>query len=360
MVLLLNNDNIAQLLTMEECVTVIDEEIRECAEGNAMGVPRVDFLAPSEKAGHLFDVGWMADGSNKWQMFCIRLLSDLTYFKEQGPTWTREKFCIQPGTYCGLVLLFSTKDARPLAIVNDSVITHTRVAGQAAVAVKLLAKKDASTIGMLGSGGMARSFAEAIQIVRNIERIKVFSPTRAHRDLYAEEMSEKLGMEVVAVNEPREAVRRADIVCTCTNSRKPVMFGDWLEPGMLVYNVGNEVDEDLLSRCHLRVRLYTESRPSTDERGKKWFCPAYFAGTDQDFAGLKSRSSFSRSLQHTQLLDIIAGKVKGRTRQDEIIQAQGGGGLGFVALTGLAYTKAVQLGVGRELPLEWFIQNLKD
>ncbi len=56
----------------------------------------------------------------------------------------------------------------------------------------------------------------------------------------------------------------------------------------------------------------------------------------------------------------IAGKVKGRTRQDEIIQAQGGGGLGFVALTGLAYTKAVQLGVGRELPLEWFIQNLKD
>lgn len=360
MVLLLNNNDIAQLLEMEACVRIVEEEIRECAEGNAQGVPRVDFLAPAEKPNYLFDFGWMADGSKKWQMFCIRLLSDITSFEEREGFRTREKFCIQPGTYCGLVLLFSTKNGEPLAVANDSVLTHTRVACQAAVGIGLLAKEKATTIGMLGSGGMARSFVEAIKVVRDIRKIKVFSPTKTHREIYAEEMSKRHNIEVTAVNDPREAVRGTDIVCTCTNSRKPVMFGDWLEPGMLVYSVGNEVDEDLLKRCHLKFRLYEDTRSAEDRRGRRWFCPAYFAGTDEDFAVIPQRTSSGRSLQYTLLTDLIIGRVKGRTREDEMVHAQGGGGLGFVALAGFAYTKARKMGVGKELPSEWFLQNLKD
>lgn len=362
MVLMLNNDDISQLLNnMGECVRVLEEADQEWAEGDANTIPRIDFFAPSEKPKHYFDFGWMAAGSKKWQMFCFNLMADIYYFEGQGDIRTREKYCVQPGTYCGLVMLFSTKNAEPLAIINNGLIQHIRVGGQTGVAVNRLAKKEAHIIGMLGSGGMARSFAEAIKVVRDIRKIKVYSPTQTHRDLYAQEMSKKLGIEVAAVDEPLKAVRGADIVCTCTDAQSPIMFGDWLEPGMLVCSVKNEVDEGLINRCDLKVRLFTDNLKSTEDRGRYVIGYAYFAGSEEDFAEIRKRSEVS-STKYTRLLDIMVGKAAGRTSEDETIYVHGGGieSVGFVALAGLAYTEAIKLGIGRQLPLDWFLQNVRD
>jgi alanine dehydrogenase len=82
---------------------------------------------------------------------------------------------------------------------------------------------------MLGSGGMARTFLEAFSCVRDIKFCKVYSPNAANREFYALEMSQKLGIEVRAVDTAREAVRGVDILSTCTDSMKPVYDADWIE-----------------------------------------------------------------------------------------------------------------------------------
>ena len=96
---------------------------------------------------------------------------------------------MEPGTYCGLIMLFSTRDGEPLAMINDGILQHMRVGGGAGLGVRYLSRPDSRTVGMLGSGGMARTYLEAFAAVRDIRSVKVFSPTKANRERYAEEMS---------------------------------------------------------------------------------------------------------------------------------------------------------------------------
>src|SRR5262249_39235692 len=148
------------------------------------------------------------------------------------------KYCMRPGTYCGLVLLFSTADGEPLAIINDGYLQHARVGASAGIGTRLLARGDARTVGMIGAGGMARTVLEALDEGRDIRAVKVFSRSAANREAYAAEMSAQFDISVTAVASAREAVRGADIVATCTDSMHPVIEGSWLEAGMHVVNIG--------------------------------------------------------------------------------------------------------------------------
>lgn len=117
-------------------------------------------------------------------------------------------------------MLFSTDNGEPLAFINDGLLQHMRVGAGGGIGVKHLARKDASRVGMLGSGGMARTFLEAFCAVRPIKQVKVFSPTRENRERYAAQMSAKLGIEVVPVASARDAVRGMDM--------SPTFEADWL------------------------------------------------------------------------------------------------------------------------------------
>ena len=238
MPVLLSNEDVEQLLDVETSVRALESAVREWAHGDAAAIPRHNFFAPAGREGEVFQFGIMSGGSKNDQLYCLRILDDILYYQREGDTLTREKYCIEPGTYCGLLLLFSTANGELLGIMPDGVVQHMRVAGETAVGVDILANSDATTIGMLGSGGMARSFAEAISVVRDIRSIKVFSPTREHRKEYARDLTEKLGIDVQSVNGPREAIQGTDIVCLCTDSLRPVMSAEWLEPGQLVACVG--------------------------------------------------------------------------------------------------------------------------
>ena len=114
-----------------------------------------------------------------------------------------------------------------------------RVGGSAGIGARYLARANASTVGMLGSGGMARSFLRAFCAVRDIKGARVYSPTREHREAYAAEMSETMGIPVEAVDTPQEAVQGTDIFSVCADAVRPVMSADWLEPWMhLTGNTG--------------------------------------------------------------------------------------------------------------------------
>ena len=209
---------------MKECIEVQEEAFKALESGGAIHRPRIDMYVPTERPDGYYRWGTMEgwyDG-----IFAIRMKSDvITWPQTRTGGWTEEKYCIEPGTFCGLVMLFSSRNGEPLAIINDGVLQHMRVGAGAGIGAKHLARKDARVVGMLGSGGMARSFLEAFCQARPIKSCKVYSPTRKNREAYAREMTEKLGIDVTPVDSAREAVRGVDILSTSTDS---MAFG-WMK-----------------------------------------------------------------------------------------------------------------------------------
>src|SRR5262249_38749846 len=143
----------------------------------------------------------------------------------------RVTYSYKPGLYGGLVFLYNSDNAEFLAILNDSYIQHIRVAATAALGAKYMANADAQVLGIIGSGGMARSFAMTMQAVRPIKRIQAFSPNRERLELYCREMRSKLDCEVVACTSATEAARGAAILSLCTNAQSPVIEADAIEAG---------------------------------------------------------------------------------------------------------------------------------
>src|SRR4051812_34510497 len=113
-----------------------------------------------------------------------------------------------------------------------------RVGATTGVAVDQIARPDASTLGLFGTGKQAHAALEAIACVRPIRRVNVYSPSAEHRAAFVRDMARD-GMEIVAATDPRAVVAGADVVCCATTAMKPVFEGDWLEDGQLVVSIAN-------------------------------------------------------------------------------------------------------------------------
>src|SRR4029078_2519685 len=196
----------------------------------------------------------MEGASRSFETFAIRMKSDMLDWPEGK---TSEKYCLQPGAYCGFVMVFSTRHGEPLAIINDGVIQHMRAGGCAGLGAKYLSREDSNIIGILGSGGMARTYLLAFNEVRKIREVKVFSPTRKNREIYVAEMGEKLGVKVVPQDRVDDVVRGSDIVATCTDSIQVVgEDARWIEPGMHLTCVkSNEWNPEIVKRSDLVVKM---------------------------------------------------------------------------------------------------------
>jgi len=358
--LLLNNEDVQRLLDMSAMVDAIDEAYKELADGHAVNLPeggRMDVMAPSPGAelDRSYIWGAMASIVRSRGIFALRMKSDIMYTQEHDDGGvTLEKYCVQPGTYCGLVMLFSIANAEPLAIINDGVIQHARVAATSAVASRYLARPDSSTIGMLGSGGMARSHAEAFAAVHSVKRINVYSPTKEHREEYAREMSAKLEIEVVPVNSEREAVIGADIVTGCSDSLLPVIKNEWVVPGMhLTCVLPSEIERSVEERCDIIVRHVNGGAYRVR------------AATDDELTDRQRQNPSDGLMSRTDLPileDLVSGRAQSRTRADQLTYYANtpGSAVQFAAAGSVLYNAAREQGLGRELPTEWFLQNIRD
>lgn len=164
--LLIDNATTASVLAMPEVITLLETTYRDLAAGEAVCRPRIDIRIPAGQGQTVYQWGTMEGGSATSGYFAIRMKSDVLTEVENGGTRTREKYCGEPGTFCGLVLLFSVRSGEPLAILNDGVLQHMRVGADSAIGTRYAARDNASVLGMLGSGGMARSHLEALTAVR--------------------------------------------------------------------------------------------------------------------------------------------------------------------------------------------------
>ena len=149
-------------------------------------------------------------------------------------------------THMATIFLVDPLTGTPLAIMDGRLITEMRTAAVSAAATKVLAFPAAKILAILGSGVQSRSHAEALQLVRNFEEIRVWSPTREHAERFAKEVGGK-------AMSAEGAVRGADVVVTTTNSKTPVVKGSWLKPGCHVNAIGacrpdwRELDDEAMS-----------------------------------------------------------------------------------------------------------------
>ena len=233
MTLILSNDDADKLLTMPECIAVLEEAYAELAEGRGVSRTRSDCFAPTAREDALYSLKSMDGVVPKFGVGAVRINSDIVTWPKRGNNVRREKIPAAPGNrYVGLVLLFSTETGEPLAIFPDGVMQRMRVGAANGLGVKYLARQDATTVAILGSGWQAGAQLMAVCAVRDIATIRCFSPNAENRDAFARQMSEALGVEIIPVAQPEEAITGADIVMCATNSVDHIFFERWIEPGV--------------------------------------------------------------------------------------------------------------------------------
>src|SRR6266403_3634497 len=228
--LLLNNDDVKQVLTMEITVSALDQAYRELTRREAVCRPRIDVQIPTKDSTKIYQWGTMEGGSTSGY-FAIRMKSDIIYETQYNGVTTQEKYCMRPGLFCGLILLTSIHNGEPLAFINDGHLQHMRVGGDGGIGVKYMANEDAEVVGMLGSGGMARTHMQAFTRVRTIKKLQVFSPTKANREAFGREMAAKYNIEVQVCDRPEDVYKGAHILAALTDSALEVTDGTLLEKG---------------------------------------------------------------------------------------------------------------------------------
>jgi alanine dehydrogenase len=365
--LIIDNEVVKSVLTMHDCIAVQERAFAGIPAGAAVSRPRLDTFVPCDREDGYFRFGTVEGASDG--VHAVRMKSDIIMWPQAADGSSSEvKYCMRPGTYCGLVMLFSTGNGEPLAILNDGTLQHMRVGAAAGIGARLLARPNAHVVGLVGSGGMAETVLEGMTEVRDIRGVKVFSRSAANRERFCREMSRRLGIAVEPVDSAREAVRGVDILATATDSMTPVVEGAWLEPGMHVVNIGPlDLAPDAEPRIDLVVRQGEEAfdLPETGQfrRDLGHSRSAFVAGSQQEQKRLPHVVKKHRSTRQWPFYaDVVAGKAAGRTNDQQITQYRsvGNWGIQFSACGALIYRLAKERGLGRELPTEWFVQDIKN
>ncbi len=240
-----------------------------------------------------------------------------------------------------LVLLYSAETSQLLALIEADALGQMRTGAASGVATKFLARPDARTLGMIGSGYQARTQLEAVASVRELESMRVYGRDPARRATFARDMSAKLGLVIEAVESAQQAVRDAEIVVTATGSARPVLEGKWLADGAHVNAMGvnwahkRELDDDAVRRAS--VIAVDSVAAAKMEAGD----------LIQAFAGDSARWETVR-----ELAGIVAGRTAGRTSAKEITLFKSVGIAAWdIAVAARVYERAVAEKRGVAVPL---------
>ncbi len=356
MTLILSNDDVERLLTMPDCIEVLEDAYVELAAGRGISRTRSDCIAPTSYADDaVYGLKSMDGVLPKLGISAIRINSDIVTNPMIGNTRRRVKVPAAPGErYVGLVLLFSTDTGEPLAIFPDGVLQHIRVGATNGLGVKFMAREDARTIGILGSGWQAETQLSAACSVRDIKEIRCFSPNKENRESFSERMSETLEVPVTPVDHAEDAMGGADIAMCGTNSIDPIFFADWIEKGMHLSSIKvAEIDAKAV-RAADRVAIHTHDK-------EPLIVVAKGAANYEESGGQAWGAADALDLDSFPTLpELITGAAKGRESDAEVTCFLNNLGLGyqFAAAGSVIYRRAKEEGAGNEIPTDWFTETV--
>ena len=187
-------------------LNALEEAYREAASGNAILGSRADLNTITPHANSVYQLKSMSSVIPSLGVGAVRINSDILSFPNVGGKIRREKIPLAPGNrWTGLVLLFSTKTGEPLMIFPDGVLQRLRVAATSALGAQYMARENTRTLALIGSGWQAGAQVEAITMVRNIEKIKVYSMSYENCVLFCDKISPHISEEIYPCRKRKQA-----------------------------------------------------------------------------------------------------------------------------------------------------------
>src|SRR4051794_12686977 len=225
-----------RLLSISEAIEAMRVAFRDLAQGKAVNPPRLRYSSETPDANRRYFANIHAGAVPSYGVACVRAGS---HFVLKDKRDEQRRTLDNPGPVnWSVIILYDLGSGEPLAFIHESHLSGFRVGATTGLAVAQAARDDAEVLGLFGTGNQAFPNCRAICAVRPIKRVRVYSPSRAHREAFVSRMRAE-NVNVLAVDNPREVVRGAHIVCCATNAKLPVLKGDWLEPGQMVVTICN-------------------------------------------------------------------------------------------------------------------------
>lgn len=361
MTLILSNAEVAEVVSMKDCINSLEDAFLELAEGRGAFRRRSDICTPTDhEGGGMYALKSMDGVVPKLGVAAIRLNSDILTFPEINGFLRRVKVPAAPNwRYTGLVLLFSTKTGEPLAIFPDGMVQPMRVAATSALGAKCLSREDSSIVTILGSGWQARSQVRAIVEVRKVKEIRCYSTRKENREAFCKEMSPLVGLDIKPMDNAERAVAGADIVLAATNAIVPVFKPEWIEKGMHLSTIKpGEFSPDVVAKADVKATLMEDCDP-VFITSHGLHVPEEPGGELQDLA---KEVGWKGLVTLPELLDDRAkgrNSTRGRTSKDQVTCFLNPLGLGyqFAAVGAVIYKRAKEQGRGNELPTDWFTEK---
>ena len=324
MALVLSSEDVRQCVSMSEAIGAIEDMCRAQAAGTALGGERVNLRLPN---------GWMR------LMPGALVQSGVVGYKEFHLTRVAETEAKVRYAYH----LFDYESGELVAMMDADYLTFVRTAAASGAAIKRLAREDAATLGVIGSGSEARSHVEAAVAVRKIRSGRVYSRDAARRQRFATEMSERFGIDMAPVDRPEKAAEGVDILLVATNTggKGTALAAESMRnatKGLHINSIGStlptqrELEPGVWSFAE---RIVLDSRRVLTESGDA------IAATQ---AGTIAEAKIA------ELHEVVAGSARGRANRDQITLYKSiGHGLQDVAVAHLAYRQAMARGMGRKM-----------
>jgi len=351
--IIITDDDVKRLLPMQDCIEAMRVAFRDFADGTAVNRPRMRYLAQHPDPGRKYLANVHVGAVPSAGIACVRAGSQI--IRPPSPGNDRRLYENPQAFNWGIVILYSIETAEPLALLHEFQLSGMRVGATTAAAVDAVARPDAATLGLFGTGKQAHRALEAIAVVRPLRRVNVYSPSAEHREHFASEMARD-GIDVVAVADPKAVVAGADIVCCATTAMTPVFDGDWLEDGQVVVSIANS--DVTNKRSEVDRRTY--------ERASTVIINDWESVIDNDQTELLEplEKGVIRKEQICELGDLLTGKVRLPRPVDGMPQGivyyknNSGLAIQFAAAGGILYRKAMAEGNNKIIPTEWLGSDL--
>jgi ornithine cyclodeaminase/alanine dehydrogenase-like protein (mu-crystallin family) len=245
------------LLPMADCIELMRRTMIAVSEGRVVLPLRSILIMPNGRGMMGNMPGYLADP----ECFGVKLVSLMPHNKPP-----------QYSSHLGLVILFESEHGCPVGLLDAAEITAIRTAAASALATRLLARPDAGDLAILGAGEQAQSHLAAMLVVRTLRRVRVWARDSAKAAAFAEAESARHRIAIETSATVEEAVAGADIICTLTKAREPILFGDWLGAGVHLNVVGSSAatSAEIDTQAVVKARFFVDCRNSTTHEGGEY------------------------------------------------------------------------------------------
>jgi ornithine cyclodeaminase/alanine dehydrogenase-like protein (mu-crystallin family) len=324
-ILYLSNQEVKKVLDLGRAIEITEQALREHSEGRVIWSTPEDLAIKPER-------GWQS-----WVTGCALVTQPVAGFRIRSiKAAGGSRDPSRPARGPRRILILSDREGGEICAIMDEDWCHAvRTAAAAAVACRLLARKGAATMAMLGAGDTARAAVPVMAKAFPLKEIRVTSRTPESRRLYSQEIGKQYGLDIQPVDSTKQALKGADLVVSATTTSTPFVKDSWLGEGITVYSIGK----------------HQEMESEVYKKADKFVVDSWeHCKNKSDLQRMLKEQFLSEKDLYAELPEILAGKKSGRQSDRERIFIRAIGLVNQdIALANWIYRSALDNGVGTRL-----------